>query len=141
MSSIGRIVLSGGAANALGDVIECSGITHLQLFIKISASAGSLAGAIVFGTTPDGQGDLSTAAAAPAILVASNLVEVTARGTLFTAIGTDATFTFATIPTGTSLYAFRLTNPPQYVVPRYTYTSGGGTVQVSVYAYGFSVKT
>lgn len=138
MSSISRVVLAAGAASAVGDVIECSGIAHLQLAVKVTVSAATLQGTLVFATTPDGSGDLSTAAAAPPILLASNVVDVTAKPGTITAGGADATYTFNNVGIGSTIFAIRLTNPPQYVVPRYTYTSGGGTVSVQVFAYGFS---
>lgn len=138
MSSIGRVVLAAGAASAVGDVIECSGIAHLQLFMKVTASAATLQGAISLGATPDGSGDLSTLAAAPGILLASNVTRVTTLPATFTEDATLASWALNNPAIGSTLFAVRLTNPPQYVVPRYTYTSGGGTVSVQVFAYGFS---
>jgi hypothetical protein len=141
MSSIGRPVLNAGAASMVGDVIECSGIAHLQLFVKVT-TAVALTGSFAIATTPDGTGDLETAAAAPPILVSGNLAEVTARPASFGSLGTDATFTLTAVPIGTTLYAVRLINPPQYVVPRFVYGSGGdATTKFQIFAYGFSIKT
>lgn len=140
MSSIDRVVLSAGAASAVGDVIECSGIAHLQLFIKVTGPA--LTGSLAIATTPDGTGDLSSATNAPALLTASNVTEVTARPASFGAsVPTDATYVMTAVPTG-SLFAVRIVNPPHYVVTRFAYGSGGdATTKVLVYAYGFMVKT
>lgn len=141
MSSIGRPVLNAGAASLVGDVIECSGISHLQIFMKVTVTAATLQGSIALATTPDGSGDLSTAAAAPGILLASNVTRVTTIPATFTEDATLASWALNNPAIGTTLFSVRLTNPPQYVVPRFTYTSGGGTVAVQVSAYGFSIKT
>jgi hypothetical protein len=141
MSTIGRAVLAAGAASAVGDVIECSGIAHIQLFMKVTVTAATLQGVVAFGATPDGTGDLSTSAAAPEILLANNVTAVTTLPATFTQNATLASWTLNNPAIGTTLFAVRITNPPQYVVPRFTYTSGGGTVSVQVFAYGFNVKT
>lgn len=138
MSSIGRPVLSAGAATALGEVIECSGIAHLHLFAKVTVTVGDLSGNIQFAATPDGTGNLLTAAAAPNIVSPGVTIAETVAPTGFTLDATAAQITIASAAVGTSVYAVRITNPPQYVVPRFNYTSGGGTVSVVVYAFGFS---
>lgn len=140
MSSIGRVVLGAGAASAVGDVIECSGIAHLHLFARVTSSAAALIGNVEFASTPDGVGNLLTAAAAPLIATPGNVVleTISPDGTI-TLDAAAAQIKFATTPAGTYLLCIRISNPPQYVVPRFTYTSGGGTVSVVVFGYGFNV--
>jgi|SRR6185312_3738709 len=140
MSSIGRPVLSAGAANALGEVIECSGITHLHLFARVTASA-ALTGSIDFGATPDGTGNLSTIAAAPLIATAGNVVlETVSPDASITLASGGAQIVFTATPASTYVVGIKISNPPQYVVPRFVYGSGGGTVSVVVYAYGYSIE-
>ena len=139
MSSIGRVVLNAGAASAVGDVIECSGIAYLHLFAKITSSAATLVGNIQFASTPDGSGDLSTIAAAPNIVTPNSTFAETVAPSGLSLDGTAAQITIASPATGAQLFQVRISNPPPYVVPRFNYTSGGGTVSVVVYAYGFSV--
>lgn len=142
MSTIGRPVLNCGAATTVGDVIECSGIAHLQLFARVTSSAAALIGNVEFASTPDGQGNLATTAAAPLIATPNNVFAMTiSPDASITLDAAAAQMKFATTPAGTYLFAIRISNPPQYVVPRFTYTSGGGTVSVQVFAYGFSIKT
>ena len=137
MSSIGRVVLVAGAASALGEVIECSGIETLHLFAKINSSVADLVGNIQFASTPDGSGDLLTAAAAPNIATPSNAIAETVAPSGLSLDAAAAQITIASPATGDQLFQVKLVNPPQYVVPRFTYTSGTGTVSILVYAYGF----
>jgi hypothetical protein len=135
------VVLNAGAASAIGDVIECSGITHLHLFAKITSSVATLVGSIQFASTPDGSGDLSTTAAAPNIATPNNAFAETVAPTGISLDSAAAQITIASPGTGAQLFQVRLSSPPQYVVPRFVYTSGGGTVAIQVFAYGFSIKT
>lgn len=141
MSTIGRIVLSAGAASAVGDVIECSGIAALHLFARVTNTA-ALTATIEFGSTPDGVGDLSTAAAAPLIATPGNVVvETVSPDASITLDAAGAQMKFTATPAGAYLFSVRITNPPQYLVPRLVYGSGGGTFSAVVYAYGFCIKT
>lgn len=138
MSSIGRVVLVAGAANAVGDVIECSGIATLHLFARITSSAATLVGSIQLASTPDGSGDLSTIAAAPNIATPGIAMAETIAPTGISLDAAAAQITIASPAIGSQLFQIKLTDPPGYVVPRFVYTSGGGTVSVQLYAYGFS---
>lgn len=140
MSSINRIILNAGAASAVGDVIECSGIAHLHLFASITSSAATLVGNIQFASTPNGSGDLSTIAAAPTIVTPNVTFAETVAPAGITLDAAASQITIASPATGAQLFQLRISNPPGYVVPRFNYTSGGGTVQVVVYAYGFIVR-
>jgi hypothetical protein len=141
MSSIDKTALVAGAASAVGDVLECDGVAHLHLFAKVTASAGSLIGSVEFGSTPDGAGNLLLPANAPLIATSGNVVlETVSPDASITLAAGGAQILFATTPAGTYLVCIRITNPPRYVVPRFVFTSGGGTVSVVVYAYGFNVK-
>lgn len=124
---------SSSGANVVGESVDCSGFTHMIIWIKVTASAGSLAGVVTLAATVDGTDN----ATCPALLVAGNVTPLfTAPGT-FT-LGTDAIYTLAAVAAGTYNVALRVSNPPQYLVPRISGITGGGTVSFAVYAYGFN---
>lgn len=149
MSSHSRVYLTAGPASAVGDVIDAEGCTSLHLWIKLTLPAVfTTLSSVVFAGTPDGQGDLSSAAVAPPLLSTSTfnsvtttqLIQQTPLPTGWTINAANAQIDIAATTGVTGLLLVRLVNPPQYVVPRFVFGAGGGALQLSVSSYGYSIK-
>lgn len=150
MSSLSRVVLAAGPASRPGDVFDCTGLTSVHLWVKLTLpSALSTLSSVVLASTPDGQGDLSDPTIAPPLLSTSTfnsvtstqLMQQTPLPTGWTINAANAQVDIAATTGVTGLLLLRLINPPQYVVPRFVYGAGGGALQLVVYAYGYSIKT
>ncbi len=150
MSSHSKVFLGAGPASTVGEVIDASGCTSLHLWIKLTLPAAfTTLSSVVFAGTPDGQGDLSSAAVAPPLLSTSTLgsvtttqlVQQTQLPTGWTINAANAQIDIAATTGVAGMLLVRLVNPPEYVVPRFVYGAGGGAMQLSVSSYGYSIKT
>lgn len=136
MSSISRVVLAAGAANVVGEPFGCDGLQAVHFHVSVTVGA-AITGSILFALTPDGQGDLSVA---PVMLTAGfSGVATTTVPAGFALNGTTLQVDLTAATSG--VFSFRILNPPQYIVPRWAYTSGGGSgPAIVVRAYGFNTE-
>jgi len=138
MSSISRAVLNAGAASAVGEVVDCTGLSHVFFWIKTVTTADFTGtNNVQFAALPDAS---VTPAAAPVMLVANMTSNLIALPTGYAVDATNAQVNILATGSSTQMFLVRIANPPQYVVPRFNYGAGGGAApQVSVAAYGFSI--
>jgi hypothetical protein len=130
-----KLLLDGSTTTTNGDVFDASGLTTVSFQLVIDATAATLSATVAIGGSLDLLGDtLSTYPTQTGVVATSTL-----PGTI--TIPATGVITLANVAIGRTDLLLRLPFPPKLLRPAYTYTSGGGTVRVRLYAYGFDQDT
>lgn len=133
MAELNALVLNGSTGNAASGVLDTSRIDNLFLQITVSVSAATLQGSLTF----------NAGVTTPLLGIPSGLTLVApnALPTGYTAPTTGGVLAIANPDVGTATLIYRVTSPLPLHSINYAYTSGGGTVSVLVYAYGWRHAT
>lgn len=107
----------------------------LHLLFRVDVSAKTLAGNIALKLGGFMSEDIAVASL-PGVLQTAGFIAETA---LPTGVALDATVVSWTLATafpdiGSSVWAVKITHPPQHIVPVFTFTTGGGLIRVRIKA-------
>lgn len=124
-------VLNASAGTAVGKLIYCDDTRARNLFIgfKLVMGGANFIGSVGLAANTEDDGDYANWPLL--VLAAGNLITVPAAQI---SIATN-TLAFATgMSAGTQRGVLRIDNPPPFVIPRFTYTSGGGAYALQLKA-------
>lgn len=130
----GKLVLSAASASLVGDATYCDDRIARTLFygLRLTVTANTLVGTLTFVTSADPVDD--DPALSPQI-VATQPVLVAPNALPSGITNASGVITFATAAIGTHRLIFRIDDPPPVVIPKYVFTSGGGTVSLKLKAW------
>jgi len=137
MAEIRQTILDAGAANEVGSVFDCSGLPNAFLELVTDLEEADLVGSIALGVGIEGPVEGVT------VFPPMNFgLALTAAPTGITYTPANGVITLNNVATGRQTLLMRIASPPRYIVPTYTYTSGGGTnPKVRLIAWGWQADT
>lgn len=121
-------LLTGASATQIGRTVRLANCDKVTLSVVVTVTAATLQATLGFAGTndearaADGVSAIPTISSAALISVVPGTVTLPATGLL----------TFNNLGIGTQEVVINYTNFPRYARPVWTFTSGGGTVSVSV---------
>jgi hypothetical protein len=133
MAEVNYIAINAGSADQSSGPLDTSRLDNLFLQVTAVVTSADLAATIAVGTGIEPGSPASFPAAKDVVAVSTLPAGVTLPST--------GLLTFATAAIGTHNIILKLPAPGPVSTVTYDYTSGGGTVSMTVRAFGWKHKT